>query len=313
MIRALYSAVSGLTSDQTAMDVIGNNVANLNTTGFKASTAEFSEAYYQTSRLADSSTPIGLSVGLGTKIAGTVTDFTQGSIAQTGIPSDVAISGNGYFVVNTQSTTAASNTYYTRAGDFVVDVNGNLRTVDGYYVQGYSAGTSTQDATETTGFQSVVQSDFAATDSGSAAIDQTSMSNIVIPSTISSLDASGNTVTEQVVSYSVGNNGAISVIGQNGTSVVVGYLPIALVSANNGLNSVGGGYYQATEASGVPTVYEASTNQTGSLQGSALELSNADVATQFSNMIIIQNSYAANAKVISTSSQMLQVVTNMVQ
>lgn len=355
MIRSLFSAVSGLTSHQFAMDVIGNNIANIDTVGFKTSSVDFSEAFSQTTRIADESTPIGLEVGLGTRVVGTVTNFTQGAMKRTDVPSDVAIAGNGYFIVNTLNATSVSsstgNTYLTRAGDFVVDINGYLRTPDGFYVQGYSSDASINTSTatlatalnetvsggngsgfgtvyldasgnvvtsSTVGAQSAVAGDYNADLPPTAGVTNTdfttTLSSIKIPSEIVTASTSGGApyTVEAVTNYSIGTGGAITVVGASGTSVIIGYLPLATVTNNSGLSTVGSGYYQGTKASGEPTAYQASTGTTGSLQSGALELSNSDVADQFSEMIIIQNGYNANAKVITTSSQMLQIAVNMV-
>lgn len=357
MIRSLFSAVSGLTAHQTAMDVIGNNIANIDTVGFKSSSVDFSEAFTQTSRLADDSTPIGMEVGLGTRVVGTTTDFGQGALQRTDVPSDVAISGNGFFIVNTLNPSSLSsstgNTYLTRAGDFVVDVNGYLRTPDGFYVQGYSTDTSLNTATATiasaigeTVSSGVIGSGFgtvyldangnvvsagtpgALTTIASdynpdmppllgTSVSSAALTSIRIPQTITTGIVSAGpppvVSSEAVTNYSIGTNGAITVVGADGTSVTIGYLPLATVTNNAGLSTVGSGYYQQTQASGAPVVSQPSVGTTGSLQSGALELSNADVAEQFSEMIIIQNGYNANAKVITTSSQMLQVAVNMVQ
>jgi len=304
MIRSLFSAVSGLISHQTAMDVVGNNIANVDTYGFKASTAEFGEAFIQNAREATTSQPIGEEIGLGTRITGTTTDFSQGAFKTTSVPSDVGISGDGFFTVNTASTASAGSTVYTRAGDFVVDINGNLRTADGYYVQGVT-GTGTNN-----GFSSTLGSTYTAISTPSAAVPQASLSNVKIPTSV--YDTTTGT-TLSVSSYSIASNGAVSVVDSAGNSTVAGYMVLASVGNNNGLSSGGQGYYSTTAASGQASFYAPSTGNVGATEAGSLEISNADVATQFSDMIIIQRGYDANAKVITTSSQMLQTAVNMIQ
>ncbi len=354
MIRSLFSAVSGLTAHQEAMDVIGNNIANIDTVGFKSSSVDFSEAFAQTTRVADDSTPIGLEVGLGTRVVGTTTNFSQGALQRTDVPSDIAISGNGFFIVNTLNPSSVSsstgNTYLTRAGDFVVDVNGYLRTPDGFYVQGYSTDSSINTATATistalnetvgggngsgfgtvyldasgnvvtagtAGAQSAVAGDYVADLPPTAGITTpaSTLTSIKIPHSIVTGTTAGGApyTTEAVTNYSIGTGGAITAVGADGTSVVIGYIPLATVTNQAGMSTVGSGYYQPTQASGQPNVTQATTGTSGTLQSGALELSNADVADQFSEMIIIQNGYNANAKVITTSSQMLSVAVNMIQ
>lgn len=122
-------ALSGLTADSSALDVVGNNMANLNTTGFKDSTVSFYDLLQQS--VAGGSTQIGG----GVSAPQTERIFTQGSIQSTGGNFDAAINGNGFFVVQNPS----GNTLYTRAGNFQLDANGNLVTATGQYVQGWNA------------------------------------------------------------------------------------------------------------------------------------------------------------------------------
>jgi flagellar hook protein FlgE len=122
-------ALSGLTADSAALDVVGNNLANLNTTGFKDSNVSFYDLLQQS--VAGGSTQIGG----GVSAPQTERIFNQGSIQLTGGNYDAAIKGNGFFVVQDPS----GNTLYTRAGNFNLDANGNLITSTGQYVQGWTA------------------------------------------------------------------------------------------------------------------------------------------------------------------------------
>jgi flagellar hook protein FlgE len=122
-------ALSGLTADSAALDVVGNNMANLNTTGYKDSTVSFYDLLQQS--VAGGSTQIGG----GVSAPQTERIFTQGSIQTTGGNFDAAINGNGFFVVQNP----AGNTEYTRAGNFQLDANGNLVTATGQFVQGWNA------------------------------------------------------------------------------------------------------------------------------------------------------------------------------
>lgn len=141
MMRSLYSGVSGLTTHQTRMDVIGNNIANVNTVAFKASTVTFSELMYQTTQYAsgaNETTGVGgvnaVQIGLGvTTGAITTTVATAGSTQTTSNPFDISLSGDSFFVVSD-----GVNNYFTRAGAFYVDGAGNLAmTSTGYNVMGW--------------------------------------------------------------------------------------------------------------------------------------------------------------------------------
>ncbi|MHB9143854.1 MAG: flagellar basal-body rod protein FlgG [Symbiobacteriia bacterium] len=136
MIRSLWSAASGMLAQQMNVDVISNNLANVSTPGFKKSRVEFEDLLYQTVRAPqqvgmgqDARTVAGLDVGLGVRPVATLRDFSLGSIQTTGNPTDLAIRGEGFFQV-----TDGTRTYYTRAGNFNVDSDGNLANPEGYRV-----------------------------------------------------------------------------------------------------------------------------------------------------------------------------------
>lgn len=137
MIRSLYSSAAGMNVQQTNLDNIANNLANVNTTGFKQSRAEFQDLLYQTLAAPGSDTtnttetPNGIQIGLGSKLVATNRIFSQGSLKQTGRSLDMAISGNGFFQVNLPDGTPA----YTRDGSFTMDQNGQLVTSQGYVLE----------------------------------------------------------------------------------------------------------------------------------------------------------------------------------
>ncbi len=133
MIRALYSAASGMTAQQLNVDNIANNLANANTAGYKMRVAQFQDLIYQNmvqpgaSAGQQTTVPAGLQLGLGTRAAGNEIIFTQGNFVQTNNPLDMAIQGKGFFQILQPSGTLA----YTRAGSFQLDRNGNLVTANG--------------------------------------------------------------------------------------------------------------------------------------------------------------------------------------
>lgn len=137
MVKSMYSGVTGMKSHQTKMDVIGNNIANVNTYGFKSSRATFRDVYYQNLRnaAAPSATTGGTGpsgVGYGASIGSVDLLMTQSSVTNTGNQMDVAINGDGFF----QVMDADGNTFYTRAGMLDIDSEGNLVDMNGYYVLG---------------------------------------------------------------------------------------------------------------------------------------------------------------------------------
>ena len=140
MMRSLWSGVSGLQAHQIAMDVEGNNIANVNTYGFKYNRANFADILSQTPRVATA--PQGqlggqnaMQIGLGTTINSTTRIFSQGTLTATDKQTDLALQGNGFFVV---SPDGGNTRYYTRNGDFVRDKAGNFVNNSGYIVQGWT-------------------------------------------------------------------------------------------------------------------------------------------------------------------------------
>jgi flagellar hook protein FlgE len=158
MLRSMNSAISGMQAFQTDLDVVGNNIANVNTVGFKSGRVDFSNMLSQTvSGASAPSTTTGLGgvnaqqVGLGVQVGGIQSLFTQGSDQSTGNATDLAINGSGLFVVSPNSTipnplpspgpvaTTMGTLAYTRAGDFSVDANNNLVLPNGYVAMGFDA------------------------------------------------------------------------------------------------------------------------------------------------------------------------------
>lgn len=137
MMRSLWTAASGMTAQQSNMDVIANNLANVNTTGHKKHRAEFQDLMYQTMRQAgietgpDNQLPTGLQMGHGVRLVATNTIHTQGNFQSTGNPLDMAIEGEGYFQVTMPDGTVA----YTRDGSFKRDSTGRLTTSEGYLLE----------------------------------------------------------------------------------------------------------------------------------------------------------------------------------
>jgi flagellar basal-body rod protein FlgG len=134
MLRALATAATGMEAQQGRVEIIANNLANVNTAGFKRSRAEFQDILYQTMRpvgaatAAGTAVPTGQQIGLGTRMVATARVHTEGDLKQTGVPLDVAIEGDGFLPVSLPSGEIG----YTRAGALKIDGGGRLVTADGY-------------------------------------------------------------------------------------------------------------------------------------------------------------------------------------
>jgi flagellar basal-body rod protein FlgG len=137
MIRALNAAATGMAAQQLNIDVVANNIANVNTTGFRRSRAEFQDLLYQTLKNpggqagSGAPVPVGVQVGLGTRVVATQAMHIQGGLRQTGNNLDLAIEGQGFFQVMRPNQEIA----YSRAGNFKTDADGRLVTADGYAVE----------------------------------------------------------------------------------------------------------------------------------------------------------------------------------
>src|SRR5690625_124556 len=139
MLRSMYSGISGMKGFQTKLDVIGNNIANVKKTGIKKGRVTIQDMMSQTTRGAQAATDgrggiNPMQVGLGSKVGSIDNIHTQGFTQTTGSGLDLAIEGNGMFVVREDGSD-----YYTRAGNFYLDDNGNIVNADGYHLRGFES------------------------------------------------------------------------------------------------------------------------------------------------------------------------------
>jgi flagellar hook protein FlgE len=273
MLLSLDSGVSALDQFQQDLNVIGNNIANVNTVGFKAADMNFAAALSQT---LGSNSAGSLQVGSGVMTASITSQFTQGSITSTGVATDLAVNGNGFFLVKDPSTGAS---YVTRDGNFSVDTSGYLVTSNGMRVQGYS--------------------DSGLTTQGDLKIDNTGAPN-------------GD--TSAVQSFTFGSDGKLSVQLADGTQFTRGQALLQNFTSPTQLMSVGNNLYSGlTNAGPLAAPVAPNSNGLGSLVAGSLEMSNVDLAGQLTNLITAQRAYEANAKVITTSDQILQDLNNLVR
>ena len=461
--------LSGLTASSTAMSAIANNLANLNTVGYKGSNAQFNDLFYQTLGVNGSGDPI--QVGAGTGVSAPSSNMNSGSVEATSVPTDVAIMGDGFFVVQQNGTN-----YYTRAGNFSVEADGSLETPNGEQVMGYAAvngaipagaalaplaiskgqinppnatttvqllsnlnastaigntplstpvtvydslgtahvlnfsftkvgagswncnitipnsdltpppawqastayavgqiispsssnghfyqctvagtsggtppnwptdGSTFTDGTATwkdMGTQTTIASEALTFDSsGKLAAPAGNISGITAsgladgaanltfqwtlynstgaplmtqvagPSTTSSTLQDGfgsGTLTD----YNIGSDGTIMGTFSNGRTAALGQIALATFANTQGLARVGSNDFSATLASGAAVVGAPGTGGLGTVSGGSLELSNVDIATEFSALIVAQRDYEANARTITTFDQVMQATINL--
>ncbi|KUO95063.1 flagellar hook-basal body complex protein [Ferroacidibacillus organovorans] len=312
MLRSLYSAVSGMNAYQTSLDVVGNNIANVDTTGFKSGRVEFSDILSQTVSGASSPTANlgGINaqqVGLGVNISAVQNSFTQGADQVTGVPTDIALNGDGFFVVSPQGQLASSTgtppansstvpLYYSRAGNFSVDGAGNLVLPDGSKLMGQ----------------------FVPANGGTPGPAPTSFSSTNLSAVNLGMPASASGGTNVLLNnYTIGQNGQITLTDPNtGTIVGTYYVPVARVTNPAGMTKVGANLYTTGVNSGggtIPPLYTPGQNGAASFQSGALEASNVNLTDQFTAMIIAQQAFDANSKVINTDNNILSTVLNLEQ
>ncbi len=300
MVRSMYSAISGLSSHQFKMDVVGNDLANVNTIGYKGKRTNLSSSFSQVSRAASTLQPVGIEVGLGTQIASTDTQFTQGAFQRTDIPTDLGLAGDGFFMLG---ATSASTTpvFYSRAGNFSVDLNGYLRSQDGNFVLG-TLGTSAGSGFSTSVAQNVSPSVTYTTTTAASGLLA-----VRIPTTITG----GSPSPQNVSGFNIGSDGKIIVTGDNGASSAIGFISVATFQSNQGLTPTPNTNFAASDAAGAATANPPGTGRAGKTQSGVLELSNVDIAQEFTEMIITQRGFDANARTITTSDEMLQTAVNL--
>jgi flagellar hook protein FlgE len=201
LINSLTSGISALDSFQQGLGVIGNNIANVNTTSFKAGSISYANSFSNTLQAATPGTDTqAMQVGTGVQVAGINTDFTQGTMVQTGNVTDLAVSGNGYFVVKNPSNSATSA---TRDGSFSFNSSGNLIDAQGDQVL------------DSTG-AAVSISNCKSAAGGSITYGNTSSVTIGTDGTVTAYDASGTAYTGQKVGLlSVTNQSKLMSLGNN--------------------------------------------------------------------------------------------------
>ena len=394
MLRSLFSGISGLRSHQTMMDVVGNNIANVNTTGYKSSSTVFEDTLSQLVRGAASPgngrgglnpTQVGLGVQLGT----VSTNFGQGSSQTTNKPTDMMIQGDGFFVMQN-----GNEQIYSRSGAFTLDQEGNLINSQGMYVQGYPAvngavnpnaplgnlkiaastttppspstkvslqgnitqGTTasqtksatvfdalggthnltitlthngtdgftvdvTDDATGSTTTQGEITFDaagkitqqptsIALADGTPVAIDFAGVTNFGGPASFDVQDSDGY-ASGALQQFKIGPDGTVVGVFSNGEQTALGQLALANFNNPGGLEKVGNTSFRATTNSGLPQRGVPGSGGRGLVSTGMLEMSNVDLAAEFTNLIVAQRGFQANSRVITSSDEMLQDLVNL--
>ncbi|MFN4089508.1 MAG: flagellar basal-body rod protein FlgG [Alphaproteobacteria bacterium] len=260
-MRSLSIASTGMLAQQLNVEVISNNIANVNTTGFKRQRAEFQDLLYQNLRRVGSNSsdagtivPSGIQIGVGVKTASVYRITEQGDLTVTENALDISIQGKGYFRVELPD----GQTGYTRAGSFQLSADGEIVTADGYRL---------------------------------------------LP---------GIAIDPQALSVTVNASGeVIQKLDGQVDPVVAGQIELATFANEAGLEAMGDNIYMETAASGVAAVATPGNAGYGTLRQGFLETSNVNVVAELTSLITAQRAYEMNSKVIQTSDQMLQTLTQL--
>lgn len=309
MMRALSSGISGLHAHQTAMDVIGNNIANVDTYGFKSSNVMFRDSLYE--EMAAASAPNATSgtggmdpseIGYGVNASSVSVNMGSGSFSATGKATDCEIDGEGYFVIANgtpagDKKVAPASYKYTRVGSLHFDKSGYLVDGNKCRVCGQTNGVAAKTAltTANTAATSLLPADYTTTGN--------------VPQYINyDPDPTYNDLKDVAVSV----DGTVTATN-DGQPVIVGKIALAHFQNPNGLSQIGDSYYINTENSG-DAGYAApgdTKTGTGKLKPGGLESSNVDLATEFANMITYERGFQANSKIMNVADEMLETLVNM--
>ncbi|HEX4031317.1 MAG TPA: flagellar hook protein FlgE [Terracidiphilus sp.] len=413
-MSAFSIPLSGLAASSDSLNVIANNLANLNTDGYKDQNINFADVFNQMQSVSGNGDPIQF--GSGVTVGGVTSNYSDGTVSSTGQASNMALQGNGFFVVQDQANGQES---FTRDGSFTVNAQGQLSTQQGQLVMGYPSvdgqvssssalgpinvtQASNIPATATSSFQLNTNLDASAAvgatfstpltvydslgashvltvqytntaantwsynvtvpgaDVGSASTSQTvgsgtltfdSSGQLTSPSSpITGINISGladgaanmnltwnlagsggaSTLTQQdsvsatsattqngygvgvLTGYSVLPDGTVQGQFSNNQTMALGQVAVAGFANPQGLTQLGNNELQATFASGSPVIGQAGAGGNGTITGGAVEESNVSLSTEFANMIVAQQGYEANAKVLTTMDQVSQATIQLI-
>ena len=303
MVKSMNAAIAGLKSHQTKMDVLSNNIANVNTWGFKSRTTNFQDALYSNSisgsagkmengKLGGINTS---QIGYGNTVSSISTNFSTGSRQYTGNPLDCMIDGTAFFIVgpfrgNAGTATAVdvgkigeSGLFLSRVGIFQPDSNGYLVDNTGNYVYG-----------------------FEVNDDGSLK-DKNKLVPIQIPNDPNATTA-GTRLSIQT--WTIGTDGTVVGVDDKNVPHTIGKIAVASVENPSGLEQNNGYLYKIGANAGTVKGME-TTSATGTIQSNFLEMSNVDLASDIATMITTQRGYQANTKIITVTDEMLEQLVNM--
>jgi flagellar hook protein FlgE len=324
LIGTMGSGISALKTFVKGLEVIGNNIANVNTTGFKGADAKYSDSFSNLLQRSSPTPPGGqgsnspaVQIGTGVSLAGITTNFSQGSLASTGKTTDLGISGNGFFRVRDVQN---SREFVTRSGDFRVDDQGYLVTQQGFRVQGLADGAIDYAATDVAGVLT-----YTPTTTNAATVGDI---QLTVALTVGSglTNSTGGSFTNAQVeagaptlrSFSIDQYGNAVAFMSDGSSFTKGKVLLQDFRDASGLTKEGSNLFSGFESAGAmggmtltAANNSAGTNGLGRIQSGSLELSNVDLTEQFSSLITTQRSFQAGSRLITVSDTILEDIVNL--
>ncbi len=322
MLRALDSAVAGLRAHQNKLDVISHNIANVNTYGYKSQVYSFKEAMYQTSTNSTMGANGGTGgvnasqYGYGTMTGAISTDMTASTPTYFG-GFNATINGQGFFITKTTAMLGTAGAdlsgddvsdtnaiksgqfEYTRVGQFSIDSNGYVVDAYGHYVYGFAP---TNVASSTPGNP----------------VDSNRLVALRVPGgTTGNFNNAANTVALKASDVQINSLGEITVSvvpnGGDSTRISLGKVAVATFQNQEGLTKAGESYYttSSSDNTGKVSAEEPGAGTTANLMTGYLEVSNVDLAKEFSEMITTQRGFQANSKIITVSDEILNELVNM--
>ena len=342
MLRSLYSGISGMKVNQTKLDVIGNNLANVSTTAFKGSRVNFSTTISQTlgsaSAASDSLGGVnGKQIGLGEQISSIDKIMSQGSMQSTSRSLDVAVDGSGYFMVaagpeltggtndkitiddnGIDAMPANSSVAYTRDGSFVLDNEGNLLTSKGYRVLGFAMKTTD---TKNNNNGDNIRPDgtvlYVESNNNTVSVDNQLVS-LKIPDKVTKIDKAGQETKVAVKSFNISSDGLITGVLETGEITALGQIAMSSFKNEVGLTDIGNNMYEPSGSSGAAIISSGKNSPTnrnssgyGDILQGYLEMSGVDMAEQFTDMIVATKAFQAAGKTITTGDEILSEIINL--
>lgn len=348
---AMSTGISGMKAQMSALNVVGNNVANVNTYGYKPGRVTFRESVYSTEAAGSNGNDVSggtnpRQIGYGCNIATIDLDMSTQSLESTGMAADVAIQGDGFFLVGPKSEGKVDpeSLYLSRVGDFDIDANGYLVDGMGNVVYGFVTCNTGDDGSKSTtpGINGTgtstqlvpIRLPLAATTKDQPAGAE--VGDAIYPGVDGGLNTMGDLAGNAPIAYkdlSIGKDGLITCVNYTtGDPVTLGYVALATVTNPGGLTHMGDSYYQALEGCGEMSICAPNGSLKGQYMNNAtngdngdailgeggsplmsgfLEGSGTDLATEFTNMIIYQRGYQANTRIVTVTDTMLEELVNM--